>query len=225
MLSAIMEDYLKAIYYLQQESDGRVKTSAIAEHMSVEPSTVTSMMNKLSEQGLVHYEPYKGVELTDTGTPIALEVIRHHRLLEQYLSEHLEYDWSEVHDEADQLEHYISDRFAERVAAVLDDPNVDPHGDPIPTPDLELSSPPVSETLEDRTEGDTVNIVRVSDRDRTVLEYLSDHGIRPGTTATVVEVAPYGMILLLPEGADEPVGIPAEIAQSVYVHSPPADDD
>lgn len=225
MLSAIMEDYLKAIYYLQQDSDGRVKTSAIAEYMSVEPSTVTSMMNKLSEKDLVHYEPYKGVELTETGTPIALEVIRHHRLLEQYLSEHLEYDWSEVHDEADQLEHYISDRFAERVAAVLDDPNVDPHGDPIPTPDLELASPPVTETLEDQNEGDTVKIVRVSDRDRTVLEYLSDHGIRPGITATIVEVAPYGMMLLLPERADEPVGIPAEIAQSVYVNPLTEDED
>lgn len=219
MLSAIMEDYLKAIYYLQQESDGRVKTSAIAEYIGVESPTVTSMMNKLSEQGLIHYEPYKGVELTDTGTPIALEVIRHHRLLEQYLTEHLEYDWSEVHDEADRLEHYISDQFAERVAEVLNDPDVDPHGDPIPTPELEFSSSQCSETLDDHQEGDIVKVERVRDREQTVLEYLSAHGIQPGATAEIVEVAPFGMIMLHPERNEEPVGLTEEIAQSVYAHS------
>lgn len=114
-----MKDYLKAIYYPQYESDERVQTSALAEHMDVEQSTATSMMKKLSERGFVHYKPYKGVELTDTGTPIALEVIRHHRLLERYLTEHLKYDWSEVHDEADQLEHHISDQFTECVAELL----------------------------------------------------------------------------------------------------------
>lgn len=218
MLSAIMEDYLKAIYYLQEESDGRVKTSAIAEYMDVEPPTVTSMMNKLSNRDFVHYEPYKGVELTDTGTPLALEVIRHHRLLERYLTEHLEYDWSEVHDEADQLEHHISEQFAERVAEVLGDPEIDPHGDPIPTAELELTPNQSRETLNDHREEERVEIERVRDREPEVLEYLSDHGIQPGITAEITEVAPFGMIMLRPDDKEDSVGLPEEVAQSVYAH-------
>lgn len=219
MLSAIMEDYLKAIYYLQHESGGLVQTSALAEYMDVEQSTVTSMMKKLSERGFVHYKPYEGVELTDTGTPIALEVIRHHRLLERYLTEHLEYDWSEVHDEAEQLEHYISDQFAERVAELLGDPDIDPHGDPIPTSELEFSSTQSGKTLNDYHEGDRVNIDRVRDRDSAVLQYLSEHGIQPGVTAEILEVAPFGMITLCPDTKEQSVGLPKEIAQSVYARS------
>lgn len=225
MLSAKMEDYLKAIYYLQQEADRRVQTSTLAEYLGVEPSTVTSMMNKLSERDLVDYEPYKGVDLTDTGTPIALEVVRHHRLLEQYLTEHLEYDWSEVHDEADRLEHHISDQFAERVADLLGDPDVDPHGDPIPSSELELSSAASCETLDNYREGDRVEIERVRDRESTVLQYLSDHGIQPGVRAEIVEVAPFGMITLDPDHREDPVGLPEEIAQSVYAHSVSANRD
>ena len=218
MLSAIMEDYLKAIYYLQGESDGRVKTSAIADYMDVEPPTVTSMMNKLADRDLVHYEAYKGVELTDTGVPIALEVIRHHRLLERYLTEYLEYDWSEVHDEADQLEHHISEQFAERVAEVLGDPEFDPHGDPIPSAELELTPNQSRETLDDHQEGTRVEIERVRDREPAVLEYLSEHGIQPGITAEITEVAPFGMIMLRPENEEDAVGLPEEVAQSVYAH-------
>lgn len=219
MLSAIMEDYLKAIYYLQHESGGRVQTSALAEHMDVEQSTVTSMMKKLAERGFVHYKPYKGVELTDTGTPIALEVIRHHRLLERYLTEHLEYDWSEVHDEADQLEHHISDQFADRVAELLGDPDIDPHGDPIPTSELEFSSTQSGKPLDDHHEGERVTIERVRDRDSAILQYLSEHGIQPGVTAEIVEVAPFGMVTLRPGTKEQSVGLPEEIAQSVYAHS------
>lgn len=109
MLSAVMEDYLKAIYQLQQEGDGeRVRTSAIAEYLEVTPPTVTSMLSKLEERELVDREKYKGVTLSPDGERVALEVIRHHRLLEAYLTEHLDFRWSEVHDEADRLEHHIS---------------------------------------------------------------------------------------------------------------------
>lgn len=219
MLSAIMEDYLKAIYYLQQESGDCVRTSALADYVDVEPSTVTSMMNKLADRGLVDYEPYEGVELTDHGTPIAIEIIRHHRLLEQYLTEYLEYDWSEVHDEADQLEHYISDRFAERVAEVLDDPEIDPHGDPIPTPELELSSTQCLETLADHREGDSVQIERVRDRESEVLRYLSDRGIRPGVTAEITEIAPFGMVTLGLDDRQRSVSLPEEVARSVFAQS------
>lgn len=215
MLSTTMEDYLKAIYSLQQESDERVKTSVLAEYMDVEPSTVTSMVKKLTDREFVQYEPYKGVELTDTGTSIALEIIRHHRLLERYLTERLEYDWSEVHDEADRLEHHISDQFAERVAELLGDPDVDPHGDPIPTSELEPLSTDSHSSLADRYNGDRVRIERVRDREPEVLQYLSDHGIKPGVAAEILEVAPFGMVTLRLDD-EEPVALPEEIAESVY---------
>ena len=219
MLSAIMEDYLKAIYYLQDETDERVRTSVLAEYMDVEQPTVTSMMKKLSEREFVHYEPYKGVELTDTGIPIALEIIRHHRLLEQYLTEHLEYDWAEVHDEADRLEHHISNQLADRIAEQLGDPAVDPHGDPIPTADLDVSAPQCGETLADHQVGESARIERVPDKDPGLLRYLSEHGIRPGTTVEIVEVSPFGMVTLDPGSGDEPVALPEDVARSVSARS------
>ncbi|MDY7083195.1 MAG: metal-dependent transcriptional regulator, partial [Halobacteria archaeon] len=136
MLSDVMEDYIKAIYHLQRE-DSPVSTSEIADYLGVKPPTVTSMLDKLEERGFVEREKYKGVELTEDGETVALEVLRHHRLLETFLTEHLNYDWTEVHDEADRLEHHISEEFEKRVAEELDEPTVDPHGDPIPNADLE----------------------------------------------------------------------------------------
>src|SRR6056297_1066903 len=124
MLSDVMEDYLKAIYILQELDDPPVSTSEIAEYLDVTPPTVTSMVEKLDDRGLVEREKYTGVELTEEGVTVALEVLRHHRLLEAYLTEHLDYDWSEVHDEADRLEHHISEKFERRLADLLDDPDV-----------------------------------------------------------------------------------------------------
>ena len=216
MLNTTMEDYLKAIYSLQEESDDRVTTSALAEYMDVQPPTVTSMMKKLADRELVHYESYKGVELTDAGTSVALEIIRHHRLLERYLTDHLEYDWSEVHDEADRLEHHISDQFVERVAELLGNPDVDPHGDPIPTADLESTSTDNHSSLLHCSEGDHVRIKRVRDRDPEVLQYLADHGLEPGITAEVLEVAPFGMVTLHLDSEEELVTLPEEIAELVY---------
>jgi len=127
MLSAKMEDYLKAIYEISQREGEPVSTSAIAEYLDVTPPTATSMMEKLAERSLVDREKYSGVELTPEGETVALEGLRHHRLIETYLAEHLDYDWAEVHDEADRLEHHISEAFERRVAEKLDDPEVDPH--------------------------------------------------------------------------------------------------
>jgi len=134
MLSPVMEDYLKAIYQL---GDDEVTTSELAESLDVSAPTVTNTLEKLDERGLVNREKYKGVELTEEGRTVAVEVVRHHRLLEAYLAEALDYDWSEVHDEADRLEHHISEEFEERVAEALGDPAHDPHGAPIPSADLE----------------------------------------------------------------------------------------
>lgn len=214
-----MEDYLKTIYYLQNETDERVRTSVLAEYMDVEQSSVTSMMKKLAERDLVQYEPYQGVTLTDTGVPIALEIIRHHRLLERYLTDQLEYDWAEVHDEADRLEHHISSQFADRIAEQLGDPTVDPHGDPIPTADLDISGGKDGDTLADHQVGDSVRIERVPDRDPDLLRYLSEGGIQPGTVVEIVETTSFGMVTVDPESGDEPVALPEEVVRSVSTRS------
>ena len=165
MLSAVMEDYVKTIYQLQRETAGeRVRTSAIADYLDVTPPTVTSMTLKLEERDLVDYEKYNGVTLTTDGERVALEVIRHHRLLETYLTEYLGFTWSEVDVEADRLEHYISETFEERVAAVLEDPTVDPHGAPIPNADLEPPKESSGNALAECEEGTTVTVREVSDR-------------------------------------------------------------
>lgn len=218
MLSAVMEDYLKAIYQLHQEADGeRVRTSAIAEYLDVTPPTVTSMLSKLEERGLAEREKYKGVSLTTDGERVALEVIRHHRLLEAYLAEHLDFTWSEVHDEADRLEHHISEAFEERVAEVLEDPTVDPHGAPIPNAELEPPGEPAGDALAECEEGETVAVREVSDRDPAILEYLSDHGIDPGISLVIEEVAPFGMVTVRPADCEGTVSLPERVARHVRV--------
>jgi DtxR family Mn-dependent transcriptional regulator len=219
MLSPKMEDYLKAIYELQRESEGPVSTSAIADLLGVTSPTATSMMETLEERELVEREKYKGVTLTREGETVALEVIRHHRLLESFLTEQLDYSWAEVHDEADRLEHHISEEFEERVAAVLGDPEVDPHGDPIPRETLDPVDEEVGETLDSHVEGDRVIVRRVRDRDSEELEYLADAGITPGTVLTVEEVAPIGMVTLALEDGER-VSLPREIAAAIRVDGP-----
>lgn len=220
MLSDVMEDYLKAIFTLQESEGPPVSTSRLAEHLEVTAPTVTSMMEKLADRGLVTREKYKGVELTEEGKTVALEVVRHHRLLEAYLAEHLDYEWSEVHDEADVLEHHISEEFERRVAAVLDEPTVDPHGDPIPGVDLE----PVeddTDPLSSYDVGDRLLVCRVRDQDPDELTYLKEIGIEPGTELRIVEVAPIGMYRVEIEGAVE--HLPESTASVVRVK--PLDDD
>jgi len=216
MLSAKMEDYLKAIYELQRESEEPVATSHIAELLEVTPPTATSMMEKLEDRGFVEREKYKGVRLTPEGETVALEVVRHHRLLETYLTEELGYDWAQVHDEADRLEHHISEEFERRVAEVLDDPTVDPHGDPIPTDSLEPVDEGAGETLGTCVEGQHVVVRRVRDRDREELAYLDEVGITPGTELVVVEVAPIGMVTVRVDGGEE-TALPDDIADAIFV--------
>lgn len=218
MLSAVMEDYLKTIYYLQKHGDDeRVRTSTIADSLDVTAPTVTSMLDTLADRGLVERKKYRGVRLTPDGERVALEVIRHHRLLEAYLTEHLDFSWEEVHDEADRLEHHISENFEEKVAAALDDPAVDPHGAPIPDADLSPPGERVGAALTEYQEGDRVVVEEVDDRDSAVLEYLSDHGIDPGTVLTIEEVAPFGMVTARPDDRDESVSLPDRIARDVRV--------
>jgi DtxR family Mn-dependent transcriptional regulator len=222
MLSDVMEDYLKAIYTLQEHEGVPVSTSQIADYLGVTPPTVTSMVEKLDDRGLVDREKYKGVELTSEGEAVALEVLRHHRLLESYLTEHLDYDWSEVHEEADVLEHHISEEFERRVADALGNPTVDPHGDPIP--DADLSPPEDAEhtRLAAHEAGSTVEISRVSDRDDEELRYLKEAGITPGTIVRVVDVAPFGMVTVTVDGHRQ--SLPEDVANAIRVRRVEADD-
>ena len=222
MLSDVMEDYLKAIFTLQEAEGPPVATSAISEHLDVTPPTVTSMMETLESKGLVTREKYKGVELTEEGNTVALEVIRHHRLIEAYLAEHLDYEWSEVHDEADVLEHHISEEFEERVASALGEPAYDPHGDPIPGADLE----PVEDdtrSLSEYETGDEVVVCRVRDRDPDELGYLAEMGIEPGTRLLITEVAPIGMFRV--EVGSQTRHLPESIATMVRVRPIEAEDE
>jgi DtxR family Mn-dependent transcriptional regulator len=216
MLSDVMEDYLKVVYELQAESGPPVSTSAIAETTGKTPPTVTSALETLADRGLVVREKYKGVELTPEGERVALEVLRHHRLLEAYLAEALDYDWSEVHDEADALEHHISEEFERRVAAKLGDPEVDPHGDPIPGADLE----PIEDDttpLAAHEAGDRVTVARVRDRDESELAYLAEAGIEPGVVLDLREVTPLGVYVVA--HADGERHLPANVAETIRVRA------
>ena len=219
MLSDVMEDYLKAIYTLQMEHGPPVSTSNIAEYLGKTPPTVTSMVGKLEERGLIDREKYKGVELTTEGETVALEVLRHHRLLEAYLTEHLDYSWSEVHEEADALEHHISEEFERRVAAALGNPEVDPHGDPIPSADLTPPKPDGLTTLSDHGVGETLVVCRVSDRDPDELEYLSEAGVTPGTSIEITDVAPFGMVTVRVEETDRQQSLPESVAKTIRVRA------
>ncbi|HEY3229003.1 MAG TPA: metal-dependent transcriptional regulator [Roseiflexaceae bacterium] len=188
-LSPAVENYLKAIYTLQF-SHPQVSTSLLAEHIGVKPASVTGMLKTLAEMNLVSYTPYRGVELTGAGQQIALEVVRHHRLIELYLVEALGYSWDEVHDEAEALEHVISEKLEARIAARLGHPSFDPHGDPIPT--LEGTLPDGDDvSLADMDVGAGGGIVRVSDQHPDRLRYLAELGLVPGAELEVVASAPF----------------------------------
>jgi len=189
--SEAVEDYAKAIYALQHQGAGPITTSALAVRLDVAPSSVTAMLKRLQELGLVSYEPYHGVTLTAAGERVALEVLRHHRLLESFLAEALEMPWDRVHDEAEVLEHYISEDLESLIADKLGNPQLDPHGDPIPSPDLDLAADS-TQALARLEEGQAGTFARVSDSDPEMLRYLAERGVRPGARLQVVGSEPFG---------------------------------
>jgi DtxR family Mn-dependent transcriptional regulator len=210
-----VEDYAKAIHTLAQRDEGAVSTTALARQLGVSPGSVTAMLKRMGEMGLVEHEPYHGVTLTDDGDRVALEVIRHHRLLESYLAEALGMPWDRVHDEAEVLEHYISEELEERLASALGDPAVDPHGDPIP--DRELTLDEGEGTPLARLEaGDRGTFTRVSDSDPEMLRYLAERGIRPGAALRVREREPFGGPLTI-EVAGSSHTIGGELAERMLV--------
>ena len=187
--STAIEDYAKAIYALE-ERDGTVTTTALAARLDVTPASVSAMVRKLHEQGLVTHEPYRGVTLTERGTRLALEILRHHRLLETYLAESLGMPWDRVHAEAEVLEHHLSDDLEQRIAAKLGNPTHDPHGDPIPCEDLTIEADD-TRALASLEPGETATLARVSDEPE-MLRYLAERDIVPGTTLKVVDKQPFG---------------------------------
>ena len=199
--SSAVEDYAKAIYALQGEGAERtaVSTTALAERLGVTPASASAMMRKLGELGLVDHVPYKGVRLTANGAKVALEVLRHHRLLELYLTEALGVPWDRVHAEAEVLEHVLSDELEELIAAKLGHPTRDPHGDPIPTRDLVVEESP-TQPLTSVAVGASGRLVRVSDADPEMLRYLDARGIRPGDAFSVIERQPFGGPLMVSFG-------------------------
>lgn len=189
--SDAIEDYAKAIYALARRGGGAVSTNAVAERLGVTPASVSAMLKKLAERGLVEHAPYHGVTLTEKGERVALEVLRHHRLLELYLAEHLGVPWDRVHEEAEALEHVLSEDLEARIADKLGHPTHDPHGDPIPDAGLRIVE---GETrgLDALGVGDRGRFVRVSDSDAEMLRYLADRGVCLGDDLEVVERQPFG---------------------------------
>jgi DtxR family transcriptional regulator, Mn-dependent transcriptional regulator len=202
-----VEDYAKAIYALARRAEGPVGTSALAERVGVSPGTVTAMLKRMAEMGLVEHRPYHGVVLTEAGEQVALEVIRHHRLIESYLAEALGMPWDKVHDEAEVLEHYISEDLEERIAAALGDPSHDPHGDPIPDRGLSLAPSSGGVALSALEPGDRGTFSRVSDSDPELLRYLDRCGIHPGAEITVRERDPFGdALMIVVDGTPHAIG-------------------
>jgi DtxR family Mn-dependent transcriptional regulator len=189
-LSVAIQDYLKEIYKLQAAGE-RATTTAIARRMGVAPSSATSMLKKLAVLGLAEHAPYRGVELSDAGAKIALEVIRHHRLLEQYLAETLGVGIDAVHAEADRLEHVISEELEARIDEQLGYPTHDPHGDPIPDPELNVDRTSLR-SLEALVPGEEATVRRIPDGDAELLRYLAQLTLLPGRRVTMRESAPFG---------------------------------
>jgi DtxR family Mn-dependent transcriptional regulator len=199
--STAIEDYAKAIYALERRGGETVTTNALAERMGVTAASASGMVKRLGELGLVEHQPYHGVSLTEDGRRLALEVIRHHRLLELYLVTSLGVSWDRVHEEAEVLEHVLSEELEELIAAKLGDPTLDPHGDPIPTRELELEEP-ATQSLQALEPGARGIFARVSDSHPDMLRFLAQRGIAPGSELEVIDKQPFGGPLFVRFGDD-----------------------
>lgn len=214
MYTESIEDYLKAVYEIQKET-GKVSTNSLSEKLRVAPASVTSMMKKLSEKKLITHKRYQGVKLTGAGQKIALEVIRHHRLIELYLAEALGVPWDQVHEEAERWEHVLSEDLEDRMDKVLGHPTRDPHGSPIPSRDgtvIELDSIP----LADLRPGQSGVVAEVSDHDPDLLRYVGKMGLYPMTRVEVLSVEPFsGPITIKVDESSHILG--SQAAQYVFV--------
>lgn len=219
-LSQSIEDYIKAVYELTRHEE-RASTNALAGYLGVAPASVTGMLQKLADTNppLLDYMKHRGVQLTPEGEKVALETIRHHRLLELFLHQILGYEWDEVHEEADRLEHVISEQFEERIAAALGDPNHDPHGDPIPRADLSLPESPET-LLSTLRPGERATVMRVRDTLPELLRHLSEQGVVPGAEIRVTDYSEFdgNLHLQVNEGGEEIVLGP-RVTKQIFVES------
>jgi DtxR family transcriptional regulator, Mn-dependent transcriptional regulator len=209
------ENYAKAIYHLQGRSDQPVHTNAVAERLGVTSASASAMLKRLSDEGLVDYQPYHGARLTARGESVALETIRHHRLIELFLAEVLGMPWDRVHEEAEVLEHHISEELEELIAVKLGQPARDPHGDPIPDRDLAIT---VEDTvpLSDLEPGERGIFARVSDSDSAMLRYLAEREIQPGDRLLLQSREPFGGPLMVEiSGTTHPLG--PRLAESMRI--------
>ncbi|MCK7637613.1 metal-dependent transcriptional regulator [Corynebacterium pygosceleis] len=217
------QDYLKVIWDICERTGEPAALKDVAAQTGQKTSTASEAVRRLTDRGLVSHRPYAGMTLTGEGTRLALGMMRRHRLLEMFLCTTLGYTWDEVHEEADVLEHSVSDKLIERIDAHLGHPVRDPHGDPIPDVDGEMVGH-VSESLSGVEEGGSVTVDRVSDRDPELLRYLADHGIRPGAGLTVLPAPFPGMSVVRvdrpsgPRGSDAPVDVPMTAAGIAAIH-------
>jgi DtxR family Mn-dependent transcriptional regulator len=213
--SPAVEDYAKAIYALETRDEEPVSTTALAERLGVTPGSASGMVKRLGELGLVTHRPYHGVLLTDAGRRVALEVIRHHRLLELYLVESLGVPWDRVHEEAEVLEHVLSDELEELISEKLGNPTHDPHGDPIPSRELTIDEVR-TESLQSLEPGARGTFARISDSDPDMLRYLAARGIAPGDELEVVDRQPFGGPLFVRFGTEvQPLG--GDLARAIRV--------
>jgi len=213
--SAAQEDYLKALFRLAGRDEVVVPNSALAEEMGVSPGSVSEMLGKLATLKLIVHDPYRGARLTAAGLKVAVEMIRHHRLIETYLVQALGYGWDEVHEEADRLEHSISELLEERMWQALGRPAFDPHGDPIPAPDGTLVEHPTL-PLQSAPAGSEVVISRISDRDPAKLRAVERLGLTPGRRVLVVEQSVWeGPIVVSLDGS--PTSVPLGLARAIRV--------
>lgn len=221
-ITAAMEDYLKVIYRLSEDGQ-KVSTQAIAERLSVAAPSVTGMVKRLADLNLVRHERYRGIALTPAGQKAALEVVRHHRLLELYLAEALGYSWDEVHDEAERLEHTISEEFEARIDRALGFPTTDPHGDPIPSVTGAINHIP-ADRLSSLATGESAMISRVSDASPEKLRYLATMGMYPDTEVHLIERLPFDGPLRVRVGQEEHI-VGHDLANTVQVQRDQTDDD
>ncbi len=217
-LTHAIEDYLKTIYEITTVEE-RAGTNQIAAILEVTSASVTGMLKKLSETNppLVVYQKYKGAVLTPEGEKIALEIMRHHRLLELFLHQILGYEWDEVHTEADRLEHVISEEFEERIAEALGNPRHDPHGDPIPTRELRMPPSPTTR-LSDLRAGQKAVVQRARDTDPDLLRHLGELGLVPAAKVSVIGYSPFDHLTRIRvAGQDEELVLGPRITEQVFV--------
>ncbi|MFJ5693287.1 metal-dependent transcriptional regulator [Arthrobacter sp. NPDC093125] len=219
--SSSIEDYVKVIYSFTEWQDKPITSTQLAQRLGVANSSVSEMVRKLKDQGLVLHKPYSAITLTPEGVRLALSMVRRHRLIETYLVQDLGYSWDEVHDEAELLEHAVSDTFIERMAAKLGNPTRDPHGDPIPSADGTVQVP-LAHRMSELDDGHTGRITRISDENPDLLRYLASEEIDLDSDVEVVGRKPFGgalMVRIGPTGNSRSFDLADEVASALWVHS------